>query len=302
MGKVRADSKLGLSLRRHRKQRGMTQADLAEKVKIGERTVWLMEQGRGGIESFLAAVKDLGLSLHYRNVAGKTLPEILQTLRRRRGLSQAKLAEMCGVTKPTIGTLEREGKGRLSTLERVLAVLGAGAYLAERDHKKSFYTTAGNSSVGQSWETPSWLLTVLYRVFRFDLDPCSPRKKGLVKAKIRFTADDDGLSFSWHGTVFVNPPYGRTIGNWIAKARSKFDEGNAKRIVLLIPARTDTSYWHEHIEDQAKVWFLRGRLKFSDGNQSAPFPSALVFYGASLEEIETLDRELRVWRENMESQ
>jgi phage N-6-adenine-methyltransferase len=247
-------------------------------------------------------VKDLGLSLHYRNVAGKTLPEILQTLRRRRGLSQAKLAEMCGVTKPTIGTLEREGKGRLSTLERVLAVLGAGAYLAERDHKKSFYTTAGNSSVGQSWETPSWLLTVLYRVFRFDLDPCSPRKKGLVKAKIRFTADDDGLSLSWHGTVFVNPPYGRTIGNWIAKARSKFDEGNAKRIVLLIPARTDTSYWHEHIEDQAKVWFLRGRLKFSDGNQSAPFPSALVIDGASLEEIETLDRELRVWRENMESQ
>ena len=176
-------------------------------------------------------------------------------------------------------------------------MLGAGAYLAPRDHKKAFFTTAGNSSVGQRWETPTRLLALFYRVIiSFDLDLCSPRKKGPVKARVHFTVEDDGLSLAWHGTVFVNPPYGRTIAHWIAKARGEFERGNAKRVVLLIPARTGTSYWHEHIEDRATVRFLRGRLKFSDGNQSALFPSALVIYGASLEECEALDRELRAWR------
>jgi phage N-6-adenine-methyltransferase len=294
MGKVFAVSRLGNDLRKCRKRHGLTQATLAEKAGLAERTVWLMERGKGGIDSFLQAADALGLALFCRNGAGETLPQIILTLRRRRGLSQATLAAMCDVTKPTIGALERQGKGRLSTLERVLAVLGAGAYLAERDHKKSFFTTAGNSSVGQAWLTPKGLLSALYRVFRFDLDPCSPRKDGPVKARVRFTPDDDGLSLPWHGTVFVNPPYGRTIGNWIAKARSEFEQGHAKRVVLLIPARTDTSYWHQHIENRAKVFFLRGRLKFSDGKQSAPFPSALVVYGASVEEDSALSRALRV--------
>jgi phage N-6-adenine-methyltransferase len=256
-----------------------------------ERTVkWLVSRKL----TWHAALDALKLTLVGRNLpGGKTLGMQLATLRRRRGISQAALARMAGVTKPTIGALEREGKGRLSTLEHVLTVLGAGAYLAPRDQKKAFFTTAGNSSVGQRWETPSELLSALYRVFRFDLDPCSPRKKGPVKARVRFTADDDGLSLPWHGTVFVNPPYGRAIAHWIAKARSEFEQGNAQRVVLLIPARTDTSYWHEHIQDRAKVWFLRGRLKFNDGKQSAPFPSALVIYGAGPEECDALGRGLR---------
>jgi phage N-6-adenine-methyltransferase len=290
MGKVRADSRLGSSLRQHRKQRGLTQGELAGRAALAERTVWLLERGRGGIDSFLLVLDALDLTLQCRNAADGAVPEIVRTLRRRRGLSQAGLAAMSGVTKPTIGTLERGGKGRLSTLERVLVMLGAGAYLAVRGQRKSFYATAGNASVGQCWETPSDLLSLLYGVFRFDLDPCSPRKDGPVKARVRFTAADDGLSLPWHGTVFVNPPYGRAIGDWIAKARSEFEQGNAKRVVLLVPSRTDTSYWHEHIQGRAKVWFLRGRLKFSGGKQSAPFPSALAVYGTSAEDCEALGR------------
>jgi phage N-6-adenine-methyltransferase len=181
-------------------------------------------------------------------------------------------------------------KGQLSTLERVLTALVAGPYLAERGHKKAFYTTAGNSSVGENWETPEGLLSALYEVFkRFDLDPCSPTRKGPVKARVHLTAEDDGLSLPWHGVVFVNPPYGRSLSSWVEKARGEYQRGRARAVVLLIPARTDTAYWHEQIAGSAAVWFLRGRLKFSKSRQSAPFPSALFVWGASPEEVSALD-------------
>jgi phage N-6-adenine-methyltransferase len=300
MGKLLAESKLGRALKTHRKARGLTQGELAKMAGVAERTVWLLEQGKGTFGSFQVVIETLGLSISCRNVAEETLPKLLLTLRRRRHVSQDELARMVGVSRPTIRALEKEGTGRLPTLDRTLTVLGAGPYLSERGERKAFFEHAGNSSVGHRWETPRGLLEALYRVFSFDLDPCSPRKKGPVKARVRFTAEDDGLSLPWHGRVFVNPPYGRTLGAWIAKARSEFETGNAKTVVLLIPARTDTSYWHAHIKERATVRFLKGRLRFGDGNgdgrQSAPFPSALAIFGASEDEINALDRELRAWR------
>jgi hypothetical protein len=197
---------------------------------------------------------------------------------------------MVGVSHSTIRALERDGTGRLATLERVLTVLGAGAYLAERGHKKAFYTTAGNPSLGESWETSEELLLDLYQVFKkFDLDPCSPRKKGLVRARVRFTAEDDGMRLPWHGVVFLNPPCGRTLASWVEKARAEFEAGRARVVVLLVPARTDTAYWHDHIAGRANVWFLRGRLRFSRSQQPAPFPLALVVWDATPEEVSALD-------------
>ncbi|MDG3008459.1 DNA N-6-adenine-methyltransferase [Paludisphaera sp. Pla2] len=225
------------------------------------------------------------------------MAEVIRTLRTRRGLSQRELARVAGVSQPTVGTLERGGMGRLAPLERVLVALGAGAHLTPEGRTKSFYTTTGNSSIGQAWETPSQLLEVLYSVFgRFDLDPCSPSKKGPVKARVRFTAEDDGLELPWKGRVFVNPPYGRGLGEWVCKARSEFESGDAGLVVLLIPARTETSYWHRHVAGKASVWFIEGRLKFGGGKQSAPFPSALVVFGATSEEKERLDRSAVGWR------
>lgn len=95
-------------------------------------------------------------------------------------------------------------------------------------------------------------------------------------ARVNFTHDDDGLTLPWHGVVFVNPPYGRTLGLWVAKTRQEVEEGRARTVVALLPARPDTTYWHQHVAGRAVVYFLRGRLRFSDGEQAAPFPSALV--------------------------
>jgi hypothetical protein len=77
--------------------------------------------------------------------------------------------------------------------------------------------------MSQAWETPSELLEALSMVFgRFDLDPCAPRKtRTRVQARTHFTAEDVGLSLPWHGTVFVNPPYGRTLAKWVLRLGAK---------------------------------------------------------------------------------
>ena len=160
-------------------------------------------------------------------------------------------------------------------------MLGAGAYLAPRGQARAFFTHAGNSSTDQAWETPAALLEALHGVFgRFDLDPCAPRKsRTRVRARTHYTDEDDGLSLAWHGTVFVNPPYGRTLAAWVAKARQEAASGRPARGGLA-PGSPRYGYWHEHIAGPAAVYFLRGRLRFSGSRQSAPFPSALAVWGA----------------------
>ena len=300
MRKLPLHSDLGNDLRNHRKTRRMTQAALAVAAELSTPTVRLLERGRGNLESWHAAARALGLELAGRNLpGGASLGERLATLRRRRRLGQRELARLAGVTEPTIGTLERHGRGRLDVLERVLRVLGAGAYLAAEGSAKPFYTHAGNSSTDHGWQTPPELLAALYTVFgRFSLDPCSPRKtKAPVRARVHFTAADDGLSLPWQGTVFVNPPYGRTLAAWVAKSRAEVESGNADTVVALLPARPDTAYWHDHIAGRATVFFLRGRLRFGAGDQSAPFPSALVVWGASPETVHALAAALpQAWR------
>ena len=127
MGKLSAGFDLATELRAQRRASRLTQAALAAKADLAERTVRALEQGSGSLDSWHAAVRALGLRLSGRNLpGGETLGLRLTTLRRRRGLSQEALAHSVGVSKPTLGALERESKGRLSTLQRVLLVLGAG--------------------------------------------------------------------------------------------------------------------------------------------------------------------------------
>lgn len=112
--------------------------------------------------------------------------------------------------------------------------------------------------------------------FNFTLDPCATDEN--AKCSKYFTIEDDGLSKDWsNDVVFMNPPYGREIKKWIKKA---YEESlNGATVVCLIPARTDTTYWHDFIFGKANdIRFLRGRLKFGNSKNSAPFPSAIVVY------------------------
>ena len=135
------------------------------------------------------------------------------------------------------------------------------------------------------WETPQYLFDELNAVFHFTLDPCSTHEN--AKCAKHYTKAEDGLAQSWaNETVFCNPPYGREVGKWVKKCA---EESRHAKIVLLIPARTDTAYFHEYIYHRAKVTFLRGRLKFEQGGAAmncAPFPSMIVEFpkGASINE------------------
>lgn len=133
------------------------------------------------------------------------------------------------------------------------------------------------SSKEEVWATPQDFFDHLDEEFNFTLDPCALPEN--AKCAKFFTPEDDGLLQDWGGeTVFCNPPYGRKIYSWVQKCSEESKKPNTK-VVMLIPARTDTKYFHEFIYHKATdIRFVRGRLKFGDGKNSAPFPSMVVVF------------------------
>lgn len=133
------------------------------------------------------------------------------------------------------------------------------------------------SSNSIEWATPSKLFEELDDEFHFTLDPCCTHQN--AKCKKHFTKVEDGLSQNWGGeTVFCNPPYGRKeTGIWVKKCYEESLKSNTK-VVMLIPSRTDTKWFHEYIYGKAEIRFIKGRLKFNDGKESAPFPSMIVIF------------------------
>ena len=133
------------------------------------------------------------------------------------------------------------------------------------------------SSTTDLWATPQDFFDKLNEEFNFNLDPCSTHEN--AKCEKHFTLEEDGLVQDWGGhIVFCNPPYGKEIKKWVKKC---YEEGQKENttVVMLIPARTDTSYFHDYIYNIAsEIRFIRGRLKFGDSKNSAPFPSMVVVY------------------------
>ena len=132
------------------------------------------------------------------------------------------------------------------------------------------------SSKSTEWETPQDFYERLNRTYDFNLDPCATA--ATTKCENYFTELDDGLSKSWEGhRVYMNPPYGREIGKWLKKAYEEGEKPNTT-VVCLIPSRTDTKYWHDYCMKADEIYFVKGRLKFGNSNNAAPFPSAVVVF------------------------
>jgi len=141
------------------------------------------------------------------------------------------------------------------------------------------------SSKTGNWSTPQEFFDKLnWRFGPFDLDPCATDDN--KKCNNFFTKDQDGLLEDWTGhTVFVNPPYGRGIEKWIEKGYRESLKNHTK-VVMLIPSRTDTKYWHKYVMMASELYFVKGRLKFGESENSAPFPSAVVvFDGDSKQQV-----------------
>ncbi len=135
-------------------------------------------------------------------------------------------------------------------------------------------TNAMFSSKSDEWATPQELFDSLDLEFGpFNLDVCATKDN--AKCMMYYTREMDGLRYPWSGICWMNPPYGREILKWVKKA---YDEAHAGSVVVcLLPARTDTKWWHEYCM-KGEIRFLQGRLKFGGHKNSAPFPSAVVIF------------------------
>ena len=134
------------------------------------------------------------------------------------------------------------------------------------------------SSAKMDWATPQHLFDRLNAEWGFSLDVCATPEN--AKCERYFTEGDDGLKQTWSPhTCWMNPPYGRAIKHWIQKAYEESLKGAT--VVCLIPSRTDTAYWHYYVM-KGEIEFLRGRLKFGNAKNSAPFPSAVVVFRPNL--------------------
>ena len=132
-------------------------------------------------------------------------------------------------------------------------------------------TSAMFSSKTDLWATPQAFFDTLDKEFGFDLDACALSEN--AKCARYYTQEEDGLSQEWIGTVWCNPPYGRQIGKWVKKAAE-----SKATTVMLLPARTDTKWFHDYIYGKAEIRFVRGRLKFGGSKNTAPFPNMVVIF------------------------
>lgn len=143
------------------------------------------------------------------------------------------------------------------------------------------------SSQTDLWATPQAFFDRWNAAYGFELDVCALPSN--AKCARYFTPEDDGLKQRWEGVCWMNPPYGREIGHWVKKAYLSAQEGAT--VVCLLPSRTDTRWWHSYVVRASEVHFIAGRLKFGDGKNSAPFPSAVAVFRppASLFRREAID-------------
>lgn len=130
------------------------------------------------------------------------------------------------------------------------------------------------------WASPQAVFDALHARFDFTIDVAADASN--AKCPRYYDLAKDGLAQSWQGErVWCNPPYGRGLDLWVRKAFEEASTGQAT-VVLLLPARTDTKWFHEYILPHAEIEFVQGRLRFGGHANAAPFPSMIaIFDGAS---------------------
>lgn len=133
------------------------------------------------------------------------------------------------------------------------------------------------ASKSELWETPQAFFDELNREFGFKTDVCALPEN--AKCESFYTPEQDGLSQEWTGVCWCNPPYGRQVGKWVKKATE-----SKATVVMLLPARTDTKWFHDYILPNAEIRFIKGRLKFGGSKNSAPFPSMVCVFRNEVKE------------------
>lgn len=226
------------------------------------------------------------LELHLTGIGpGRTIFDQLRAKRQKLRWSIAETARRADLNRATVAGLER-GEGSVASLQCLLTAL---APKARRRAPERSYWGQGDKEDRDSRFTPPDFMEIIYEAFGpVDLDPCAHRMSPVVAARrIILEEGGDGLIDEWSGKLaFVNPPFSAQL-LWLRRAYSQWLVGNVETIVCLVPARTDSAWFHETLAVDADIYLLQGRLKFlstAGKAQPTPFSLMLVTLGASDEQ------------------
>jgi transcriptional regulator with XRE-family HTH domain len=243
-----------------------------------------LERGVGSVELLIRAMA--ALDHHLSGLApGSRIDEQLRNRRARLHLSQEEVAGRAGISRKTLVGVER-GQGSIASLLAVLAVIGQGARKAEPVRP----SWAHDRSLERDKRfTPGWFLAHVVEAFgQICLDPCG-NELSPVQARRRVILPECGLAASWAGTrlAFINPPFSSLV-KWLNRAADAWEHGEAKTIVMLVPARTDSSTFQERIAGRADVGLMCGRMRFlsAEGlDHPAPFSLMTVVFGGEPSQV-----------------
>jgi phage N-6-adenine-methyltransferase len=130
----------------------------------------------------------------------------------------------------------------------------------------------------EDWATPQDFFDRMNNEFSFDIDVCANENNAKCDQYYDIEKDGLGANSPWMGNIWCNPPYGTKMEQWLKKGMQEIQNGNANVVVYLIPCRTDTKAWHDYCMKSDEVRLIKGRLKYNDGDSSAPFPSCVVIF------------------------
>lgn len=267
-----------------RRSSGVSQTTIAARLGVPLQKIKRLERGVGSVETLAAVMSALDFRLTGLG-PGDTFGAKLRASRLRRGWTLEKAASRAGISRTTLAGLERGG-GSVASLLRLLTVIAPKA--RRRAMERAHWGEGDKADRDVRFTPPEFLAKVHHAFGAIDLDPCGHALSPVVaKRRILLEEGGDGFVDDWSGGLaFVNPPFSQTL-RWLKRAHQQWSCGNVGSIVCLVPARTDSRWFHETLTVEADIFLLLGRVRFADvrgRSQHTPFSLMLVAFGTSAEQ------------------
>lgn len=269
-----------------RRSSGRSQRALGEEIGTDAQTIKRLERGIGSMETLAKATDALDFRLTGIG-PGASLGDQLRRRRLKRSLSLERVSMRTGLSINTIRSLEND-RGSVASLLRLLAFLAPGA---KRRARERTYWGQGDKVDRDSRFTPSDFLEPINEVFgSIDLDPCAHRASPVVaRRRILLEEGGDGLVDDWSGRfAFVNPPFSEQL-RWLRRAHDQWKRRHVEMVACLVPAKTDSAWFHSVLAADADLYFLQGRVRFlnlAGESQPTPFSLMLATLGTNPEQRE----------------